>query len=149
MAVPALCHRAHGVDVPAVGWRPPVRSPRDDGEPMASPEPMTKIREPATVRVAMWSSRHRWPVVAIWFVATIGLFVVSLVGGGIRAEDPNGDPNQAQTESAKAYDVFDGGASTTPSEDVLIVVTHPTLKVTDPGFQAFIAKTIADLNALP
>ena len=115
---------------------------------MASPEPMGKIREPATVRVAMWSSRHRWPVVAIWFVGTIGVFLLSLVGGGIRAADPNGNPNEAQTESAKAYDVFSGGGSESPSEDVLIVVTHPTLKVTDPGFQAFVADTIADLNAL-
>ena len=96
----------------------------------------------------MWSSRHRWPVAAIWFVGTIGVFVLSLLGGGIRAEDPNGNPNQSQTKSAKAYDVFGGGASQDPSEDVTLVVTHPTLKVTDPGFQAFVAKTIADLTAL-
>jgi hypothetical protein len=25
-------------------------------------------REPATVRVAMWSARHRWPVAARWFL---------------------------------------------------------------------------------
>ena len=31
-------------------------------------------REPATVRVAMWCSRHRWPVFALWFIGTIGLF---------------------------------------------------------------------------
>ena len=41
--------------------------------------------------------------------ATIGLFVLSLAMGGIRADDPNGNPNQAQTESAKAYAVFDAG----------------------------------------
>jgi len=29
--------------------------------------------EPATVRIAMWSARHRWPVVGLWFVVTIGL----------------------------------------------------------------------------
>ncbi len=115
---------------------------------MASPEPIGKIREPATVRVAMWSSRHRWPVAAAWFVATIGLFVLNVLLGGIRSEDPNGNPNQGQTESAKAYAVFDGGASQSPSEDVLVVVTHPTLKVTDPAFQAFVAKAVADLGAL-
>ena len=59
-------------------------------------------REPATVRVAMWSSRHRWPVAAAWFVGTIAVFVLSALTGGIRAEDANGSPNQAQTESAKA-----------------------------------------------
>ena len=91
-------------------------------------------REPATVRVAMWSSRHRWPVAAAWFVGTIAVFVLSALTGGIRAEDANGSPNQAQTESAKALAVFDQGGTGTPSEDVLLVVTHPDLKVTDPAF---------------
>ena len=108
----------------------------------------TRSREPATVRVAMWSSRHRWPVAALWFVGTIGLFVISLVAGGINAEDPNGNPNQAQTESAKAFTVFDAGGTGTPSEDVILVATHPSLKVTDPAFQAFVAQTIGTLKAL-
>ncbi len=108
----------------------------------------TRSREPATVRVAMWSSRHRWPVAALWFVGTIGLFVISLVAGGINAEDPNGNPNQAQTESAKAFAVFDAGGTGTPSEDVILVATHPSLKVTDPAFQAFVAQTIGTLKAL-
>ena len=30
----------------------------------------TSSRAPATVRVAMWSARHRWPVVGLWFLAT-------------------------------------------------------------------------------
>ncbi len=106
------------------------------------------IREPATVRVAMWSSRHRWPVAALWFVGTIGLFVLSGLAGGIRAEDPNGNPNQAQTESAKAYAVFDQGGTGTPTEDVLLVVTHPQLKATDPAFAAFVAQAIGTLNGL-
>ena len=39
---------------------------------MSKASPVTTSREPATVRVAMWSSRHRWPVFAGWFIATIG-----------------------------------------------------------------------------
>jgi len=105
-------------------------------------------REPATVRVAMWSSRHRWPVFAGWFVFTIGLFVVSLAMGGIRADDPNGNPNQAQTESAKAYAVFDAGGTNTPTEDVTLVITHPTLHVTDPAYQAFVANAVAKFKGL-
>ena len=105
-------------------------------------------REPATVRVAMWSSRHRWPVAAAWFVGTIAVFVLSALAGGIRAEDANGSPNQAQTESAKALAVFDQGGTGTPSEDVLLVVAHPDLKVTDPAFGSFVADTIAKLKAL-
>ena len=105
-------------------------------------------REPATVRVAMWSSRHRWPVAAAWFVGTIAVFVLSALTGGIRAEDANGSPNQAQTESAKALAVFDQGGTGTPSEDVLLVVTHPDLKVTDPAFASYVASTIATLKGL-
>src|SRR5439155_224901 len=44
---------------------------------------------PWTVRVAMWSARHRWPVIAGWFVCTLGLFVVSmLMGGEIKGDGP-------------------------------------------------------------
>ncbi|HEY8870811.1 MAG TPA: MMPL family transporter [Candidatus Limnocylindrales bacterium] len=103
--------------------------------------------EPATVRVAMWSSRHRWPVAAGWFVATIGLFGLSLTLGGIRTDNPNGNPNEVQTESAKAYSLFDAGGSATPSEDVTLVVAHPTLHVTDRAYQAFVAHTVSKLKA--
>jgi RND superfamily putative drug exporter len=111
----------------------------------ASPQP---VGEPATVRVAMWSSRHRWPVAGGWFLGTIGLFVLSLALGGIRADDPRGNPNQAQTESAKAYSVFNSGGSATPSEDVTIVVTHPSLRVTDAAFRAFVSQAVGQLTAL-
>ena len=114
---------------------------------MSTP-PTTLNREPATVRVAMWSARHRWPVVGLWFVATIGVFVLSAALGGIRADDPNGNPNQVQTESAKAYSVFDAGGKGTPSEDVIVVVTHPSLHVTDPDFRAFVAQAVQQLTAL-
>ena len=110
--------------------------------------PQTRHREPATVRVAMWSSRHRWPVAAAWFVGTIALFVLSGLAGGIKAEDPNGSPNQAQTESAKAYAVFNQGGTGAPSEDVSLVVTHPQLKATDPAFAAFVTKAIGTLKGL-
>ena len=99
-------------------------------------------REPATVRIAMWSSRHRWPVFAGWFIATIGLFVLSQATGGIRTDDPNGNPNQAQTESAKAYAVFGAGGTNTPTEDVTLVITHPSLKVTDPAYQQYVAGVV-------
>ncbi len=106
------------------------------------------INEPATVRIAMWSSRHRWPVAAGWFVATIGLFILSLSMGGIRADDPNGNPNQAQTESAKGFAAFNAGGGASSSESVTIVITHPTLKVTDPAFVAFVTQSVQQLKAV-
>ena len=105
-------------------------------------------REPATVRVAMWSSRHRWPVAAGWFIATIGLFVLSQAIGGIKTDDPNGNPNEAQTESAKAYAVFGAGGTNTPTEDLTIVITHPSLKVTDPAYQTYVAGVVNRLKGL-
>ena len=71
--------------------------------------------EPATVRVAMWSARHRWPVVGLWFVFTIGLFMVSLSMGGINAADADANPNERQLEASEAYDVFTAGGPTTRS----------------------------------
>ena len=35
--------------------------------------------------------RHRWPVVALWFVLTIGLFVASLAAGGTRTAEAVGN----------------------------------------------------------
>ena len=57
----------------------------------------------------MWSARHRWLVAAGWFLATIGVFLLSQSMGGIRTEDPNTNPNAAQTEAARGYAVFAAG----------------------------------------
>jgi uncharacterized membrane protein YdfJ with MMPL/SSD domain len=100
------------------------------------------------VRIAMWSSRHRWPVAGGWFLATIGLFVVSLALGGIRTDNPNGNPNDVKTESEKANSVFDTGGSGTPSETVTVVVTHPGLHVTDPTFRTFVSRAVHNLSVL-
>jgi RND superfamily putative drug exporter len=85
-------------------------------------------RPPWTVRVAMWSARHRWPVFAAWLVLTIGLFVGSLAAGGTSTADAVDDDRTDQTtfEAARAYDVF--GASG-PAEDTahrtLVLVSDP------------------------
>ncbi|HEY5434258.1 MAG TPA: MMPL family transporter [Candidatus Limnocylindrales bacterium] len=115
---------------------------------MSDAPPIRPVRKPATVRVAMWSARHRWPVFGGWFLGTIGVFVLSLVLGGIRADDPNGNPLQPQTESSRGYAAFDAGGTGTPSEDVTLVVTHPTLHVTDPAFAAFVSGAVQQLTAL-
>ena len=72
-------------------------------------------REPATVRIAMWSARHRWPVVGLWFVATIGTLAISIAMGGIRAMDANEDPNERQLEASEAYELFNAGGTNDPT----------------------------------
>ena len=103
-------------------------------------------REPATVRIAMWSARHRWPVAALWFVATIGLFAVSLSMGGINASDANANPNEQQIEASKAYDVFNAGGTNDPFEQVIVVVGGAPGATADPTFKTAVGDLVTALH---
>jgi uncharacterized membrane protein YdfJ with MMPL/SSD domain len=104
-------------------------------------------REPATVRIAMWSARHRWLVAVLWFVATIGIFALSLHVGGIHAEDASGGPNQRAIEASEAYDVFNASGKEAPFEQVLVVVSGGPNAVADPGFIAAVTDLTTKLGA--
>jgi RND superfamily putative drug exporter len=105
---------------------------------------MTKA--PWTVRVAVWSARHRWPVFALWFVATIGLLVGSVAAGGIRALDVNGDdPSAPKLESDTAYDVLGAGAPVAASERFVVVINGGDGAATNPQFQAAVHQLAANL----
>ncbi len=104
-------------------------------------------RTPATVRIAMWSARHSWPVAALWFVGTIGLLTISLSMGGIDAVDANGNPNERQLEASTAYDVFNAGGTNDPFEQVLVVVGGAPGATADPAFQAAVGDLVAKLKA--
>jgi len=103
--------------------------------------------EPWTVRIAMWSARTRWIVFPLWFVATIGLFALSLAAGGIRTSDVDSDPSGPRLEAEEAYDVFGAGEPVAPSERVVIVLDGGPGAVQDPEFQAGVADLVADLSA--
>ena len=107
----------------------------------------TASREPATVRVAMWSARHRWPVVGLWFAATVGLFALSLAMGGISAEDASGDPNDRQLEASQAYDVFNAGGTNDPYEEFVVVVDGGAGASEDLAFKAAIGDLVAALGS--
>jgi putative drug exporter of the RND superfamily len=104
-------------------------------------------REPATVRIAMWSARHRWPVAGLWFVATIGLMVVSLSVGGINAADANANPNERKLEASEAYDVFNAGGTNDPYEQLLVVVSGAPGATADPTFKAAVTYLVTKLHA--
>jgi putative drug exporter of the RND superfamily len=103
-------------------------------------------REPATVRIAMWSARHRWLVVPLWFVCTIGILIVSLSMGGINAADVSGNPNEQRLEASEALDVFNAGGTKDPSEQFIVVIDGGPGAATDPGFQAAVDDLVTQLR---
>ncbi len=104
-------------------------------------------REPATVRVAMWSARHRWLVVILWFVGTIGLMVASTSMGGIDTAEVSGNPNEQRLEASEALDVFNAGGAADPSEQFLVVIDGGEGAAADPAFQAAVSGLVAQLTA--
>ncbi len=77
---------------------------------------------PTTVRIAAWSARHRWLVVAVWFLATAGVFAASLAAGGTNAQGAIGRNERAKFESLEAYDLFAASGAPTPVQTVIVVV---------------------------
>ncbi|HEX2915673.1 MAG TPA: MMPL family transporter [Chloroflexia bacterium] len=109
----------------------------------------TNAKQPLTVRIAVWSARFRWPVVALWFVFTIGLFALSMALGGAKTGDmSNPGSGDAKTEAAKATQVYNAGATQTSSQDLYLVVTNPNLKASDPAYKAAVAKMEQSLQSI-
>ena len=79
-------------------------------------------RPPLTVRIAMWSARHKWLVFVLWFVGTLGTLGASIAAGGINTIDAFDDPNGPKLESEIAYDVLGAGEPVAPSERLVIVI---------------------------
>jgi RND superfamily putative drug exporter len=94
----------------------------------------------------MWSARRRWIVFPLWFVATIGLFALSLNAGGIRTLDVNDDDDGPRLEASEAYDVFGAGEPEDPAERLVIVLNGGSGAVHDPDFQAGVADLVAALD---
>jgi uncharacterized membrane protein YdfJ with MMPL/SSD domain len=102
--------------------------------------------EPWTVRVAMWSARWRWIVFPLWFVATLGIFALSLGLGGIRTQDVNDDAGGPLLEASEAYDIFGAGEEEDPAERIVIVLDGGAGAVEDEGFRAGVADLVAALG---
>jgi RND superfamily putative drug exporter len=104
---------------------------------------------PTTVRIATWSARHRWLVFVLWFVATLGTFAVSAAVGGIKTQSATGNGGVASTESAQGLNVFSNAiGQKTETDSLTVVVSSPTLKVTDPPYQAAVADIVARLRGI-
>ncbi|HEY7970344.1 MAG TPA: MMPL family transporter [Candidatus Limnocylindrales bacterium] len=120
--------------------------------PAPNPAPARPGR-PWTVRVAAWSSRHRWPVALLWFVLTIGLFAASLAAGGTRAVEAVSRSQGAKYESVEATQIFnDANANAGPqapaSQSVIVLVNNPGGTITDPASAAAVKDIVSRLTAL-
>lgn len=103
-------------------------------------------RHPWTVRLALWSARHRWPVMIAWFAVTIGLFVASQSVGGIRAVSATSGTELSQTESGRAIAAMRAEGAESLPDELDVVVTSQSLKVTDPAFRNTVATIVGRLQ---
>jgi RND superfamily putative drug exporter len=114
----------------------------------AQPATTAKHRPPWTVRVATWSARHRWIVLVLWFVATLGLFALSIAAGGQRTQGAVSQDTRAKYESTAAYDLFGAGQAQAPvGQTVYIVISDRTQKLTDPSYQAAVEDVVTKLQS--
>ncbi|HEY8846807.1 MAG TPA: MMPL family transporter, partial [Candidatus Limnocylindrales bacterium] len=97
--------------------------------------------------------RHRWPVFALWFVATIGLFAVSLAAGGTRSVEAVSSDQRSKYEAGEAYEVYSAanasvGQQAPATQQFLLIVSNPIGTVDEPGFKAAIADIDKRLTAI-
>jgi uncharacterized membrane protein YdfJ with MMPL/SSD domain len=113
----------------------------------------TAARSPWTARVAGWSARHRWPVFALWFVATVGIFVASLLAGGTRSVEAVSNDQRARYEAGEAYVIWNEanpptGQEEPASQQFLLIVSSPDRAVDDPAVAADVAAITKRLAAI-
>ena len=96
-------------------------------------------------RLAVWSARHRWWVIAGWASVVAALIVASSVVTSTfttQIEFTN-DP-----ESQQATDVLVDYRGADPLVEQ-VVIAHPELTVDDPGYEQFVATLVGELRQHP
>jgi RND superfamily putative drug exporter len=106
-------------------------------------------REPWTVRVAVWSARHRWPVLAGWFLLTIGLMLGSAALGGSRSQSIM-DKGKTIGEADAGWQVYTGAGkkNDVSTESFYLIVSNPSGPLDTPANRAAVADMTARLQSL-
>ena len=105
-------------------------------------------RPPWTVRVATFSAAHRWPVIVLWFVATIGIFLLSLAAGGTDAQGAVSEDTAPAYESGRAYDLFNASGVEEARATLFLVVSLGSGTVDDEDGAAAVTNIVARTTAL-
>jgi RND superfamily putative drug exporter len=115
---------------------------------LVSSEPRRLRSMPWTVRVAGFSARHRRPVFGLWFVATIGLFWVSLAIGGTDAAAAVTNEQRSKYEAGEAGVLFNASGSEAPSQQFLLIVSGEPGAADGPELPDALRDIVARLTAL-
>jgi RND superfamily putative drug exporter len=105
----------------------------------------TGRRPPTTVQLAVWSARHRWPVLGLWFAAMLGSIILSGLMGGQRSL-PTAAQGGAGGESAAGRAAFAAADSAETSERFLLVVESQDGRLDTPAGREAIARIVARLD---
>ena len=105
-----------------------------------------------TARIAGWSARHRWPVLAA-SAAVIFLAVVAIFGIWTDLRDDD----EGVGESGKAVELMDERFRSAPvpieqripTRTERLIFSNPSVTVDDPLFRSTVDSTIEDIRALP
>jgi RND superfamily putative drug exporter len=85
----------------------------------------------------------------LWFLATIGVFVASLLAGGTSAQNAVQGDASSRYESGKAYDVFNAsGPQEDPGQQLLLVASLSSGTFDDPANAAALEDVVARMTAL-
>ena len=96
-----------------------------------------------TGRIASWSARHRWWVVAASAIfVVLAIFILNTVETKILDYNGEGDSGKAADLITDRFDVV-----VTPTEQ--LVFSNPSLSVDDPVFRSTVEGLVQDLRALP
>jgi RND superfamily putative drug exporter len=114
-------------------------------------EELNPAREPWTVKVAVWSARHRWPVFAAWFVFVFGLMFTAASMGGQNTQSIL-DKGKSIGESDAGWTAYnDANASAKSSVDTewfYLIVSNPNGALDTPENRTAIAAMTQQLTDL-
>ncbi len=115
-----------------------------NGEPVLS-------REPWTVRVAVWSARHRFPVAVAWVALIVGLMFTASAMGGQRAQSVM-DGGKSIGESEAGTNAYNNASDKTKvkidTESFYLIVSNAGGQLATAENKAAIAAMTAKLAAL-
>ena len=98
-----------------------------------------------TARVARWSARHKWWVVAATVLTLVmAIFVSGAVETKLLDESELGDG-----ESGVAGRLLDERFDERGARTEQLVFSHPSLDVSDPVYRSTVEELVQDLRALP